>query len=295
MWRGDRGNEHGELDWLEPKVSDALPVNPHNPPVQEPKQTGSASRSRPAGVMVALFPHPEVAEELAVRGGSPPDDLHITLVYLGDVADRTPAGVILGASTDRIVAAATTAAAMQPPLSGTIGGIGTFPANGDGVPVWAPVDVPGLSALREALVEALDEQGAPTRSHHGFTPHMTLGFNLDLALIPPVNDVAVTFDHLVVAVGGARSTVRFGGRLDTPEQQMEAHGYDPAVEVGADAGHRPPVRSKVKSYPRLAGTMEDQQERLWVATPTTSTASSGSHPTVDSENHRTVGQMQRPG
>lgn len=234
------------------------------------------------GVMVALYPSPEAAKDIVVRGGEDAEELHVTLAFLGDMTDQVGDGLTLEGATSQIVAACQAVAATHQPLSGTVGGLGKFPDTGSGVPVWAPVDVVGLSALRESVVEALVDAGIPVKTDHGFTPHMTLGYNLDMALVQPVDNVPVEFTHLVIAVGGTHTRVAIGDDLGaegsgaalpgTPTQEAQTAGqnqnlakaYDPTIETGPEAGHVDPLarRTEQKSFPRLAGSLEELTQAL---------------------------------
>lgn len=234
------------------------------------------------GVMVALYPDPDAAKKIAVRGGDDPEDLHVTLAYLGKTTDQAGDGLTLEAATSKIVAAAQSAAATYQPLSGTVGGVGKFPDHGDGVPVFAPVDVVGLGAVREAVVDALEAQGLPVKTDHGFTPHMTLGFNLDMNLIPDSEPVPVEFTHLVVAVGGTHTRIPLGTDAGAdaagatvpgePSQgpamagEPQEKGYDPMLETGPHAGHKDALSSPeplaAKGYPRLAGSLEERMSAI---------------------------------
>lgn len=240
-------------------------------PDKDPKHTG---------VMVALYPDAEAAKKIAVRGGEDAEDLHVTLAFLGDSSDQAGDGLTLEAATSKIVAAAQVAAATHEPLSGTVGGIGKFPDGGDGVPVIGLVDVVGLGAVREDLVTALIDAGLPVKVDHGFTPHMTLGYNLDLSLIPDYEPVPVDFTDLVVCVGGTHTRIPLGDDLGAeasgapiagapmPGEQMSGvamtkGGYDPMIETGPDAGHKGAVPAPGgKSFPRLPGTLEERTQAL---------------------------------
>jgi hypothetical protein len=95
------------------------------------------------GVMVALFPPADVAEELALDGGDPPESLHVTLAFLGseqDLADPTA-----------LHAAVKAWAANTPPLTGTVSGTGLFTAGPEPV-TYLSVDVPALPQARQDLV-----------------------------------------------------------------------------------------------------------------------------------------------
>jgi 2'-5' RNA ligase len=246
-------------------------------PLAETEDDKDPNDPHETGVMVALFPSPDVADQLIVRGGEKAEDLHVTLAYLGKTSDDVGDGQTLGGSVGRIFAACQIAAATHQTLSGSIGGLGRFPDTGDGVPVWAPVDVVGLGALRESVVTALIEAGLPVKTDHGFTPHMTLGYNLDPTLIPMSEGVPVTFDKLVIACGGERMEVPLGQDPDVPvsnapvageplnpplDSEAKAMAYDPTIETGADAGHRPAVSSARKMFPYLEGTYEERQAAL---------------------------------
>jgi len=117
--------------------------------------------------MIAVYPTALEAEEIAVEGGLAADDLHVTLVFLGEAADVNEAAV-----TDALAAAA---AGMEP-LAGMVGGFGHFSDTGDGIPVIALPDVKGLTFLRERVVAELAKRGIESPSEHGFLPHMTLRF-----------------------------------------------------------------------------------------------------------------------
>ncbi|MFI1201619.1 2'-5' RNA ligase family protein [Streptomyces sp. NPDC020883] len=157
------------------------------------------------GAMVALYLPAGITAKIAHRDGTDPRDLHITLAYLGD-ADQLP-----GHPDDL---AGTVAAALDgaTPLTGKIGGIGRFPDTGDGEPMFVPVDVPGLSELRERIVGALavSPLAGALRTDHGFTPHITLGYDLptDLSAVP---SIPVTFDTVHVVRGPDATPIRLTG------------------------------------------------------------------------------------
>lgn len=119
-------------------------------------------------------------------------DHHITVVYLGpDVDDEA-----FAQACDR---ARDAAAAMPGPLSGTVGGIGTFPPSdgSDGkVPVWAGVVLPGAERLRSAL------EDLSASEHKDWKPHVTVAYvEPGEALPDPVPATPVTFTSLSVHRG----------------------------------------------------------------------------------------------
>ena len=56
------------------------------------RRQADAEQAKQTGGMIALYPRTMDAEQMAVPGGEPPEDLHCTLVYFGDdVSDLHPA------------------------------------------------------------------------------------------------------------------------------------------------------------------------------------------------------------
>ncbi len=119
-------------------------------------------------------------------------DHHITVVYLGpDVDDEA-----FAQACDR---ARSAAAAMPGPLTGTVGGVGTFPPSdgSDGkVPAWAGVVIPGTERIRSAL------EDLSASEHKDWKPHVTLAYVEPGEPLPaPVPQTPVTFTHLSVHRG----------------------------------------------------------------------------------------------
>lgn len=108
------------------------------------------------GIMVAIYPPPEIAKRMAVKGGLPPESLHVTLAYLGKASDYTPAELQLLA---KVVEAVTKGAA---PFQTEVTGSGQFtPSKGsDGkVPHIGLVSSTPLLELRQRLKKALEVNG----------------------------------------------------------------------------------------------------------------------------------------
>ncbi len=118
-------------------------------------------RSADPGITIALYPSEDLANDLAVPGGEPPEELHVTLAYLGRVSE------VGRANLAKIERAVKLAVMDQRPLSGTIGGRGRFPASesSDGMGVlYAGVDMPGLVELRQEIVRACHNAGRGKRA-----------------------------------------------------------------------------------------------------------------------------------
>jgi 2'-5' RNA ligase len=155
--------------------------------------------------MVALYPRLEEAEALAVEGGLEVDDLHVTLIFLGEV----------GTFDEEALPEAVGRVAMShSPLEGVVGGTGYFSANEDGVPVILLPDVPGLSRVREDIVGELRAQGIESPSEHGFLPHMTQIYVDSVDDAPPRENPlgqALHFDAVSVVIGDRRQDYPLGG------------------------------------------------------------------------------------
>jgi HK97 family phage portal protein len=162
-----------------------------------------ASDTHPSGVMVALFPEPKLARQLAVPGGEPWDEIHLTLAYLGK--REAIRGDVIAAVQD----ACEVFARSNAPLEGRIAGLGLFDAtaHSDGKDViYARPDVPGIGEFREQLARTLTAAGAVVANHFPFTPHLTLAYVApgefpDAA----VQRVPVRFAALTLSVGGVRT------------------------------------------------------------------------------------------
>lgn len=151
------------------------------------------------GAMVALFPTPEVAAQLAQPGGEPADDLHVTLAYLG------PAANVEG--EDSLRQAVAEWAAKTAPIGGSISGIGQFTAGPTPV-TYASVDAPTLAAARERLLQCLWYSWSSTTREHGFTPHITLAYDERQITVP---NLAVEFTEVTLAIGDQRETFPLAG------------------------------------------------------------------------------------
>lgn len=179
---------------LEVKSADGADV-----PVREVKLAAEQAVEVPEdSVMVALVPTGEAAAALTVPGGCTAGELHVTIALPG------------AAELSDVVEAVTRAVSQHDPLAGHVGGLGIFPpspSSSNGVPIFRTVDVPGLVELRQEILAALAAAGHPHQSEHGFTPHMTIGYNLPS--VAPIENVPVRFDSVTVTRGATE-------RVDVP-------------------------------------------------------------------------------
>lgn len=168
-----------------------------------PQAVTSAADDHSHDVMIALPVPASTARALAAHDGvtEQPEDMHVTLAYLGPTEYCPPHEKLL--ETVRNWAAGT------PSLRGLISGGGMFTANDDGPVAVALPDLPDLPRHRQHLVDML-RAGGVTRvdSEHGFTPHITLSYDAN-AMIHPQN-LALNFPRVALYYGDERTEVPFG-------------------------------------------------------------------------------------
>jgi len=186
-----------------PGSEEQPPGVPPGPPAKKARESlRPAILEEHTGMMVAFFLKPDAFHALAQPGGEKPEDLHITLAFLGDTTD-------FAGSLDHLKGCIANFADMASPLSGKVSGVGRFnpSASSDGVsPVYASVDVQGLQAFREALVQHLEGEGFTVANDFAYTPHITLAYieasaSMPVESVPPV---ALDLDTLWLAVGDDR-------------------------------------------------------------------------------------------
>lgn len=183
------------------------------------------------GGMIALYPHPELARRLAVPGGDPPDQLHVTLKFLGSDHHEIP-DEVKAALHDSLAEFARG----EEPLKGQTAGPGFFPPNpnhkGDETPIFAKVDVPGIHEFRKRLVDALPS-GVMEDTFPDFKPHMTLQYvpKTDSPDLPDVPVTPLHFDRVVLVFGGRKHAYHLGtGQLEEADSTADYPSvlYSPA-------------------------------------------------------------------
>lgn len=153
-------------------------------------------------IMIAFYPSPETAQQLAIPGGEDPSELHITLCYCGKLDEFT-------ADLEHLKATVAQFASNNTPLGGSIGGIGRFTPSEHSEnlsPVIALVNVPGLQEFRRSLASILDSAGVFIANDYDYTPHITLAYVDPDAPMPIQNiePLPLAFDTLWLCIGDQR-------------------------------------------------------------------------------------------
>ncbi|MGW4123628.1 2'-5' RNA ligase family protein [Nocardia sp. NPDC004711] len=151
------------------------------------------------GAMVALIPAAEDAQRLAVAGGDPVEELHVTLAYLGQAADWSP---------EQADAVRTAIADIAPtgPMTGEVWGWAQFNPDGDQPCAVYLVGADGLGDFRQAVLGALlDIDGPMPAQHDPFVPHLTAGYGLPVDQLTETG--AVRFDRIRIAFAGQNTDI----------------------------------------------------------------------------------------
>lgn len=200
-----------------PGSAPALPSESVSPPkLPSPTVPGPAASTPPAltadaggeededptGVMVAFYLPPALAQQVAVPGGEPVDELHVTLAFLGDARDLT--------DPDGLQGAVQAWADETNLVDGEISGVGLFTAGPEPV-TYLSVDCPALPAARQRLVDSwLEDQ--PVSELHGFTPHCTLAYANLLDQVQAMGGDPVQFDTVSLVIGSERYDFPLGAQ-----------------------------------------------------------------------------------
>lgn len=143
------------------------------------------------GTMIALYPADPERLALQGNGAEPPEDLHVTLAYLGD-----------GIAPDAVEAARAVvadAAGSTGPFVATVAGTGTLGPNGAVVLFLEAVE---LDDLCDTVWSDLDP-AQYGEQHEGFLPHLTLGYGLPLDVGLPLVGSLIPLASLALVDGGA--------------------------------------------------------------------------------------------
>lgn len=183
-------------------------------PVEAPKVAENRSHGllpQPAsdfdGVAIMLMPQNEDQASIAPYAAVEMDNLHCTLLYLGDAKTLNQRGY----NIQRITDALRSVAAGFIPVEASLGGLTRFSAaKGDNDPVVLSVDSKGVHKIRDAVIAALEAIGVKEDSEHGFTAHLTLGYVKQDQPTPVIRweRSDIFFDRIRIGYGGDEIELR---------------------------------------------------------------------------------------
>lgn len=225
-------------------------------------------------VMIAFFLRPEDAQRYALSPQELPDgsevvpasQLHVTLAYLGKVADleqRT--------SERQLMEALANIARYEVYMPAVVQGKGRF-AGREGKetdPLWLSVGSADLHRFREKIARELSYM--MPADQNGFTPHITLAYvpKGSTVEIPMPNREAISFDSIALAWGGRVSLFRLQGeqRVDAPLAVNKE--ISEMEDQNKDKGTEQPVKVETpkveKEVPALAINQQQVDELLELA------------------------------
>jgi 2'-5' RNA ligase len=176
--------------------------------------------------MIACYLPEEVAEKIEIPGYEKDGDLHLTLVYLGDIS--------LHIDFEGLTEALEEWAETRSPILGKLGDISRFPANEntDGMDVaYLPFISDQLTDFRESLLQVIAPFGLSDNSDFDYTPHITLGY-LDPKSPTPEPEyqgIEIAFSCICLCVGELHAEFTLLGATSENES-LEESGDDIQVE-----------------------------------------------------------------
>ena len=155
-----------------------------------------AEQEKHSGGMVALYPRSDYAQMLAVPGGEPVDDLHLTLVFLGDDVGYQDPGP-LAAATARV-------ADSYDEITGRVFGHAVFNPDGheghDPCAVYLVGHSSDLAHIHTDAVEATGNAFPIPDQHEPFIPHITASYKFPGEIGEYTGEVI--FDRIGLAFAG---------------------------------------------------------------------------------------------
>ena len=159
-----------------------------------------AEQAKSTGGMLALKPRQDYAEAMAVPGGEPPEDMHVTVIYFGQ--DVTDSSIGPDAISQQIAGIADQFSAITAKV---IGPALFNPTGPEPCAVYLIGGSPESNAtdLRE-IHDQLEDAVAPlwdlSEQHSPWHPHITAGYNLPISALGYSGDVIL--DRLVLEWAG---------------------------------------------------------------------------------------------
>lgn len=236
---------------------------PEDMPMPMPEHTGA---------MVALRMTDDDAARLAVDGGEPVEELHLTLLYLGE------ADAIDAASRQAIIDACTALAAEW---QASAGGSLELAGNGFAVSLFNAADedkqtavvlgVEGeqMTAAHSQVVDAVKGVFGYPAQHEPWVAHVTLAYSDEPGMVDALTDRAgtVTFDRLRIAFGGSVHDIPLQVAAAAPDEgdaETEPVPGEPADDAAALVGEVEAALAAVEAdeRARVAAALQREIEEV---------------------------------
>lgn len=166
------------------------------------------------GGMVALLPAEHYLDRLAVDGGDPADQLHLTLAFLGDDVTGWPAS-----DQRALVEEMREIASRRQPVEARVFAHAQFnPDSHDGrdpCAVYLIGDTAVLTPLRAEVQRVVERQDGVPEQHEPFIAHVTAGYGVEVGRLSYTGPVV--FDRLRVALADEVTDLPFGEGDDVTE------------------------------------------------------------------------------
>lgn len=161
------------------------------------KYTGSES-------MIALYPRADSASRMAVQGGESPDDLHLTLVYLGSQGSAPPDSLLSSvgqlSQSYTVITAEVMGHAVFNPTGPQPAALMPQQRPQDQCAVYLVGDASQLDSLRHEALRYADLSLSVPPQHNPMIPHITAGYAMDPGRLSFTGQIL--FDRIGVAFAG---------------------------------------------------------------------------------------------
>jgi 2'-5' RNA ligase len=176
------------------------------------------------GAMIALVPCDDDLERLTVEGGEPQDQLHLTILYLGE-ATSFPEDI-----REKVLDCFSHVAPYIAPFTADGFSVAAFNPTGPEPCQVLMVSGDGLSPVKSMLCETFHQTNALITipdQHEPWIPHVTLNYS-DSTDLTPYRALTgpVLFDKVRLAFGGEIYDYPFGEMLDDLPEDSEDDGED---------------------------------------------------------------------
>lgn len=194
------------------------------------------------GAMIALVPSQADLERLAIPGGEPIEQLHLTLVYLGDAVE------IDQAVREELIAWARDMALGWESVQGDGFAPAWFNPTGEEPCLALVCSGPDLAEMHETVLADVSDSLDLPDQHEPFIPHVTLSYvqdSRDMSWMLSAVDRAgpITFDRIRLAFGGEVTDVPLGSAGE-PEPAGR-----PASPADAATGSAPTLSTATSAAP----------------------------------------------